>query len=127
VKRRSFLGILAGAIASTALPKKTVTQPALAPHVANDVGDYRGIAVNSYAQPPKGLPMHVMGDGCGKLWILDPTCPPDQIFGFSPRDFGYQGDAKMYEAFARLEFEQVKYWPRSARITGINAERSDAL
>jgi hypothetical protein len=121
MNRRSFIklaGMAAGALglASRVAPATNATPN---PDMAH--------SFNSYTQPPKGLPMHVMGDGSGKLWILDPTCPPDQIFGFSPRDFGYQGDAKMYEAFARLEFEQVKYWPRSARITGINAEISDAL
>jgi len=122
MKRRTFLRALAGA-AATAIIGATGSRvaPTAARKVKPDLPP-RKLVTSLY---PEGITAY--GDGTGQLWILDPARPRDQVFGFNPRDFGYQGDAKMYEAFARLEFEQRNLWPRSSRITGITAEIPDAL
>jgi|SRR6185295_3616876 len=115
--RRKFIGLLTGAAATLALPRTPAAEPTNAiqnPDMVHSMGAYSHIDNT--------------GDyrGLSRQWILDPTCPRDTIYGFKLSDFPPQHDAQMYQAFARLEFEQRDMWPRSSRITNIAAEVDDA-
>lgn len=107
MKRRNFLKTIAGAAAAV-----------IAARVAP-----RAEAAPKIPKPP-GIPMKptmtVMGDGTGQQWYLDPAMDRDLVYGFRLSDFPPRpDDARMYTAFARMEFEQRNLWPRQSRITGL--------
>lgn len=118
MNRRRFIKLAAMAAGALGLAART---PEPEPKNLISNGDMIH-SLNSYNVADAKTIINDRGDYHG-LWTVDPTCPPDMIYAYSPREFA--DDSRMFHEFARFEFRQREMWPQSARITHLAAPGGD--